>query len=92
MKYEWDEEKYATNIRKHGIDFRRVALIFNGRFLSIPDLRHDYGEKRTISIGLVEDSVVVTVVYTDRNGVTRIISARPANLRERKIYYAFYQN
>jgi uncharacterized DUF497 family protein len=50
------------------------------------DDRFDYGETRRISVGLIGDVVVVVVVHTDREGATRIISARLANRDERKEY------
>jgi uncharacterized protein len=31
-------------------------------------------------------SIIVIVVYTERNGITRLISARKANKKERKFY------
>jgi uncharacterized protein len=49
------------------------------------DIRQDYGEKRFISLGRLEDSVVV-IVYTERMGKTRIISMRKANQKESKVY------
>ncbi|MFP6695994.1 MAG: hypothetical protein VCF08_03660 [Alphaproteobacteria bacterium] len=39
-----------------------------------------------MSIGMIDDVLVVVVVHTDRNGVTRIISARPAKRAERQIH------
>lgn len=86
MDFEWDEEKNAQNIRKHGIDFERAKAIFRGPVLTMPDDREDYGELREISIGLVGGVAVIVVVHTDRDGVCRIISARPAQKHERKLY------
>ncbi|NKE48766.1 BrnT family toxin [Roseomonas frigidaquae] len=84
--FEWDEEKSAANLIKHGISFEEAILIFDGDILSWIDGRLDYGETRTISIGLIRGLVAVAVVHTDRNGTTRIISARLASRRERKLY------
>jgi uncharacterized DUF497 family protein len=55
-------------------------LIFEGPTLEWPDERRDYGEDRVITLGAVDDDVLV-VVYTDRGTVRRIISARPAGGR-----------
>lgn len=86
MPYEWDEAKNRANRLKHGISFEEAQLIFAGPVFSWVDARFDYGEIRTVSIGLIRDIVAVTVVHTDRDGATRIISARLANQRERTIY------
>ena len=87
MAFEWDEQKSAANVAKHGISFEEARLIFDGVVLSWTDDRADYGEIREISIGLIRELVAVTVVHTDRNGKTRIISARLANRNERRLYH-----
>lgn len=84
--FEWDENKSAGNLRKHGISFSEAILIFEGPTISWADDRLDYGEIRWVSIGLIREVVTVTVVHTDRSGRIRIISARIANRRERRIY------
>jgi uncharacterized DUF497 family protein len=86
MIFEWDEEKNQTNIKKHQIDFNDAKDIFQGVRLTAIDSRRDYGESRMISIGTIGPHVCV-VVYTERAGITRIISARKANQRERKHFY-----
>lgn len=84
--FEWDEAKNAANIEKHQVSFGTASRIFDGPVLSAVDDRFDYGEVRTASIGAVGGAVILTVVHTDRNGVTRIISARPAKRQERRRY------
>ena len=86
MKLEWDEAKNASNIEKHGVSFAMAALIFDGPVLTFEGGRLDYGEQRLNSIGSAAGVVILTVTHTDRQGVTRIISARPASRRERKRY------
>jgi uncharacterized DUF497 family protein len=84
--FEWDDEKAQANIEKHGISFEQAKTIFNGPVWSWVDKRFSYGEIRLITIGLVEETAVIVVVHTDRNGITRLISARPANRKERRRY------
>ena len=50
------------------------------------DDRKDYKEKRWISLGNLEN-IIVILVYTKRGKIIRIISIRKANKSERKIYY-----
>ncbi len=85
--FEWDEHKNVANLAKHGISFDEARLIFDGTIVSWTDDRVDYSERRDISIGLIREIVVVTVVHTDRNGIKRIISARLANRTERRLYH-----
>ncbi len=47
MRFEWDEQKRKTNIRKHGFDFRDAWKVFNSPLLVGPDDRYDYGEERS---------------------------------------------
>lgn len=87
MGYEWDAAKNAANQIKHGISFEEARLIFEGFVLTGVDSRRDYGETRYTSIGAVEGVIVIVVVHTDRNDITRIISARLANRKERQKYH-----
>jgi uncharacterized DUF497 family protein len=81
--FEWDEEKNLVNQRKHGISFEEASTIFDGPVLSLEDEGHQ-SEFRERSYGLIGGVVVACVVHTDRERVTRIISARKATRNERK--------
>jgi len=87
MEFEWDEAKNQTNIRKHGIGFDTAKRIFEGTVATSPDRRRDYGEERRISIGRVEPGALIVVAHTERSGRTRLISARPASRKERRVYH-----
>ena len=54
MKFEWDESKRLSNIRKHGIDFSDVPVVFNGLIVTVEDERFDYGEQRFVNFGLLQ--------------------------------------
>ena len=86
MDFEWDEAKNRQNIAKHGVDFRDAVRIFDGPTFDRIDDREDYGELRTLSLGLLDGVTVLVVAHTDRDGVIRIISARRATRRERERY------
>jgi uncharacterized protein len=86
MKFEWDEKKNQTNYTKHGLSFEDASLIFEGKTVSFQDNRENYGENRFITLGELKGRVIV-VIHTQRNVVTRIISMRKANEREKKIYF-----
>ena len=53
MKFEWDENKNDSNIKRHGIDFKDVRKIFDGYTLTIEDDRLNYGEHRFVSFGIL---------------------------------------
>jgi uncharacterized DUF497 family protein len=88
--FEWDEAKNLENQRKHGISFEEASTIFEGPVLSVED-DEGYCEARERSYGLIGGVVVACVVHTDRNGTTRIISARKATKHERKLFDAYLQ-
>jgi uncharacterized DUF497 family protein len=85
MQYEWDGQKRLSNARKHGIDFRDAVEIFEGDKVLMEDERFTYGERRFVSLGLLQGRAIV-VVYTEQGDVTRIISARKATKYEQTIY------
>ena len=86
MEFEWDDWKNRSNIHKHGISFDLALSIFEGPVYTWTDDRQAYGEVRQVSIGSIENAAVAVVVHTDRNGVIRIISARRASRKEKRLY------
>ena len=85
--YEWDADKNRKNVEKHGIDFQTAKRIFDSPIVTRRDERKDYNEIRYVSIGIIDEIAIIVVVHTEREGRTRLISARPASRRERRIYY-----
>ena len=67
MEFEWDEAKNRQNIAKHGVSFKDAIKIFEGFTFDAHDGRFDYGEERTISIGMAGNVAVLVVVHTDRH-------------------------
>ena len=86
ITFEWDEAKNLQNISKHGISFEVAKHIFEDENrIEIYDMQHSIDEDRYNTIGIVGD--VIFVVYTERKKNIRLISARMATERERRIYY-----
>ena len=84
MDFEWDEEKRQANLEKHGIDFLRACQVFDGRSRLDSDSPRE-GEHRIQSTAQLEGRFV-TVVWTERAGVVRIISARRARDGEERAH------
>lgn len=86
MQFEWDSDKAAANVSRHGVSFELAMLVFldDGRLIKL-DEHFDYGEERIITMGHVDNRLHV-VVYTQANDTIRIISARKANKREQRRY------
>jgi uncharacterized protein len=85
LEFEWDPEKAEQNFIHHGIDFDDAIAIFDGATLDFEDDRERYDEQRFVSIGIAHDRIL-TVVYTMRGNVCRLISAWKATPRERRAY------
>lgn len=92
MKFEWDEQKRQTNIRKHGLDFEDAKEVFYGPMLVKLDTRTDYGEDRWIGIGMTKNRVVVVVYLEYDHETIRIISLRKALNYEQKQYQQHIAN
>ena len=86
LQFEWDEEKNRMNREKHGISFETAAYVFLDEFyIEMYDFEHSIDEDRYIAIGRVGD--LLFVVFTERGETIRLISARLATERERRLYY-----
>ena len=89
MLFEWDENKRQLNLKKHGLDFKYVEIVFMDKDkYDVIDNRKDYGEERIITVGMYDGLLLASVCHTDRNGVKRVISFRHASKKERSEYYA----
>lgn len=82
MEFEWDEAKSDRTLRARQFDFEFASQIFLGTTLEWADTRRLYGEDRIRALGEVNGRLL-HVVYTMRGDTYRIISARPANRKER---------
>jgi uncharacterized DUF497 family protein len=87
-KFEWDEEKNASNLAKHGIRFEEAATIFEGPVFTLAD-EGSAEEVRERSYGLINGIAVICVVHTDRGEAIRIISARKATRTEQELFNAY---
>ena len=86
LKFEWDEEKDKINQDKHGISFETASYVFQDKFyIEMYDFEHSIDEDRYIAIGMVGD--LLFVVFTELGENIRLISARLATEKERRLYY-----
>lgn len=88
MHFEWDEAKALANEKKHGVSFAEAETVFSDNLaLHQYDGPHSWNEERFIIIGMSERPRLLFVVYVERIEETfRLISARPATVRERRTY------
>ncbi len=86
MKFIWHEPKRQTNQKKHGIDFANAEKIFAGSTFTFEDNRENYGERRWVTLGLLNMRVIV-IVHTETQDEIRIISMREANKNEQLLFF-----
>ena len=86
MRIEFDQDKDASNLAKHGVSLSFGAMVLDDPHrLDILDVRFDYAEERYVSYGKVDGRIWVCV-FTERDSVPRLISVRKANDRETRRY------
>ncbi len=81
MRLTFDPAKRQKTLTERGLDFEDALTVFEGTTIEVEDTRKDYGERRIICYGLLEDRMVV-VGYTPRGAVRHVFSMRKANDRE----------
>jgi uncharacterized protein len=88
MEFEWNPDKAASNLRKHGISFDDAADAIRRDFslVEVVDLDSDPSEERVKAYAML-DGVVLTIIFTMRGDVCRLISARRADKHEQDTYY-----
>ena len=89
LHFEWDANKAAANLRKHGVSFREAQTVFfdeSARLIDDPD--HSGLEERFVLLGLSFALRILVVHHTYRagGGLIRLISARKATRAERAHY------
>ena len=88
MTFSWDPKKADENLKKHGVDFREAATVFDDTLsTTFPDADHSAGERRFLIIGMSAAGRILVVLHTEAAAdLIRIISARNATRRERRFY------
>ncbi len=91
IRFEWDDVKATSNLRKHGISFEDAIAAFADPFAMMTQDRIEGREQRWQTLGMVGGYLVLLVAHAvgeDDDGIEliRIISARAADRKERKRY------
>ena len=83
--FEWDKNKAASNLAKHGVGFEEATTVFGDPLsVTIFDPAHSQTEDRFIILGRSHQGRLLVVIHTERGDNIRIISARRASRREQK--------
>lgn len=89
LHFEWDDQKAAANVKKHGVSFDEAKSVFvDERAKLIDDPGHSEDEDRFVLLGLSSALRLLLVChcYRSESNVIRIISARKATAKETNSY------
>ena len=86
MAYVWDPAKSKANLKKHGVAFADAVIALEDEFALTVSDPEAQDEDRFVSMGSDPAGRVLVTVYTHRDDVIRVISARTASNAERKRY------
>jgi uncharacterized DUF497 family protein len=89
MRFEWDPDKAAANLRKHQVSFEEAKTVFYDDFaIQYFDEEHSSEEERFIMLGMSSNARLLVVCHCERlsGEVIRIFSARKATRNEAKFY------
>jgi len=87
FEFESDDQKAASNLRKHGVSFDEAVSVFGDAMaLTFADTDHADNEDRSRTYGISNNARLLVVIHTERQNGIRIISARKATRYEKSIY------
>ena len=85
--FKWDKGNIDKSYQKYGITPNEAEEVFVNKNVGIErDLKHQETEERYIAIGMTLNAKLLFAVFTIRNSFVRVISARRANKKERRLY------
>ncbi|MCU0597272.1 MAG: BrnT family toxin [Desulfobacterota bacterium] len=85
--FQWDRGNIDKNLVKHNVEnWECEQIFFNKPLLVLDDPKHSFAEKRFAAFGRTDSGRLLSVVFTQRGSLIRVISARDMNSRERSFY------
>jgi len=85
--FEWDEGNSEKNWIRHQVSKNECEeVFFNIPLIVADDQKHSDEEKRFYALGRTDRARFLFIVFTIRNNLLRVISARDMNLREERRY------
>ena len=86
MRFQYDPDKAATNFKKHGISLADAEGVLEDPLAVTVEDPDAEGERRFVAVGLGNAGELLMVVYAEREGEHRLISARRPTRKERMSY------
>ena len=90
MRITYDSTKRERALIERNLDFKRAEGVFAGLTLEAEDTRKNYGERRILCVGHLDNRMVM-IAYTTRGSARHIISMRKCNAREIRRYTPYFE-
>lgn len=91
--FEWDKGNKEKNALKHNVVIQEIEQIFkNENNFIFTDEKHSIDEKRYALFGVTDKGRKLSVVFTIRNNLIRVITARDMSKSERRYYEGLKKN
>jgi uncharacterized DUF497 family protein len=87
--FEWDASKAISNKKKHGVTFEEAKSVFYDDFaVQFFDSENSKLEDRFLMLGRSNRSRILLICHCEQDSANliRIISARKATVKERRLY------
>lgn len=91
--FDWDEGNRDKNSHKHRVSIWECEQIFfNEPLIILEDIKHSASEQRMHALGRTDDDRELFIVFTIRDSLIRVISARDMHKKEHKFYEQAKEN
>ena len=78
--FQWDQGNSNKNLLKHNVeDWECEQVFFNEPLLVLDDPKHSLVERRWAAFGRTDGGSLLVVIFTKRDKLLRVISAREMN-------------
>ncbi len=85
--FQWDAGNVEKNWLAHQVSAAECEqTLFNQPLVAAPDPRHSQEEPRFFLLGQTDAGRLLFIVFTLRDSLIRVISARDMSRKERKVY------
>ena len=85
--FQWDEGNKNKNLIKHQVEnWECEQVFFNEPLVVLDDPKHSLAEKRWAAFGMTDTGRYLVIIFTKRDKLLRVISARDMNRKESRFY------
>lgn len=86
LQFEWDQGN-SEKPKKHGLTLEETEeAFFDDNKVIFRDWQHSITEQRITLLGKTKKDKLLNITYTVRKGKIRVITARPINKKEVRLY------